>query len=130
MSKLNLHELTSLLLQSFLPAAARNHNLLVNDVPDGICIDSDRELAASVIGGLLSDMVTHVENSCIRLSAKSFDGIILLTVTDGNGHNNCGIIEGVQEAQPFTEKPGMIVSIANQSEKTATISFSFSNTAA
>jgi hypothetical protein len=130
MSKLNLHELTDRLLQSFLPVAVRHRNLLVNDVPADIYIDTDRELAASVVSGLLSAIVGHVENGCIRLSAKIFDTMILFSVTDKSGYNNCGIIEGLQNVQPMADKIGAVLKIADNQENAAVIAFSFSNTAA
>lgn len=97
MSTLNLNELAGHLLHSFLPAAARRHNLLVNDVPSDLYIDADRELAASVVSGLLLPIVNRATDSCIRISAKIFDSFILLNVTDGSGLNNCGVVEGSQD---------------------------------
>jgi hypothetical protein len=98
MSALNLHELSNRMLNHFLPVASMQHNLLVNEVPAELCIQSDRKLAASVLHAMVSGIVTQVENSCIRLSAKIFDGMILLSVTDGNGYNDCAVIEGMHEA--------------------------------
>jgi hypothetical protein len=98
MTTLNLNELAGKLLQSFIPAAARRHNLLVNDVPSDIYIDTDRDLAASVLSGLLQPLVVHATNTSIRISAKIFDTLILLDVTDGSGYVNCGVVEGLRRS--------------------------------
>jgi hypothetical protein len=96
MTTLNLNELSGRLIQSFLPVAVCRQNLLVNEVPADIYIDADRDLAASVLSGLIQPMITQTTNSCIRLSAKIFDNLVLLNVTDGSGHHNCGVVEGLR----------------------------------
>ena len=123
MPKLNLNELTNQLIRGFLPAAARQRNLLVNDTPYDLYIDLDHELAVSVINGLLSGIVGHIENGCIRISAKIIDNMILLSVADGNGYNDCGIIEdSLRSAAP-------VVNMVDIPEESPVITFNFPSAA-
>ena len=98
MPKLNLKKLTSSLLEDFLPAAVLHHNLLINDVPDGLYVEEDHALAKPVIRGMIRSILSESENKCIRLSARIFEGIIFLNITDGKENNHCGVIEGYQES--------------------------------
>lgn len=98
MPKLNLKKLTSSLFEEFLPLAVRNCNLLINDVPDSLYADKDHALARPVISGMIKSILSGAENKCIRLSARIFEGIIFLTITDGKDINYCGVIEGYQES--------------------------------
>jgi hypothetical protein len=99
MPKLNLKKLTSLLLQQSLPVACRKQNLLINDVPDSIFLGKDKALAIPVIRGLITSILSNTENACIRLSARIFDGMIFLKVSDGKENNYCGVIEGFEFAK-------------------------------
>jgi hypothetical protein len=96
MPKLYLKKLTSNLIQEFLPTAILHRNLLINDVPDNLFVEEDQVLATSVISGLIRNILSATENNCIRLSARIFEGIIFLNITDGKNNNHCGIIEGYQ----------------------------------
>lgn len=97
MPKLYLKKLTSSLFEEFLPAAVLHRNLLINDVPDNLFVEEDQALAKPVISGLLKNILSATENRCIRLSARIFEGIIFLNITDGKNNNHCGVIEGYQE---------------------------------
>ena len=117
MTTLSLHELTGRLLHSFLPTAARRHNLLVNDVPADLYVAADWDLAASVLNGLLYPAVTRLNNGCIRVSAKIFGDIILLNITDNCGYNNCGVVEGLQAVQSVNEKIGTVINMTSRRKK-------------
>lgn len=97
MPKLNLKKLTSSLFEDFLPAAVLHRNLLINDVPGSLYVEEDHALAKPVITGMIRNILSQAENRCIRLSARIFEGIIFLTITDGKDNNHCGVIEGYQE---------------------------------
>jgi hypothetical protein len=96
MPKLYLKKLTSSLFEEFLPTSTLRRNLLINDVPDNLFVEEDQVLARSVISGLISNILSATENRCIRLSARIFEGIIFLNISDGKNNNQCGIIEGHQ----------------------------------
>jgi hypothetical protein len=97
MPKLYLKKLASSLIEEFLPTAILHRNLLINDVPDNLFVEEDQALAKPVISGLIENIISVTENRCIRLSARIFEGIIFLNITDGKNNNHCGIIEGYQE---------------------------------
>jgi hypothetical protein len=99
MPKLNLKKLASSLFEEFLPSAVRNCNLLINDVPDSLYVDKDHALAKSLISGMISNILTDAGSKCIRLSARIFEGIIFLNITDGKDINYCGVIEGYKEGK-------------------------------
>jgi hypothetical protein len=97
MPKLNLKKLTSNLFEEFLPAAVLHRNLLINDVPGSLYVEEDLALARPVISGMIRNILPGAENRCIRLSARIFEGIIFLNITDGKENNHCGVIEGYQQ---------------------------------
>jgi hypothetical protein len=98
MPKLNLKKLSSSLFEEFLPTAVLHRNLLINDVPDSLYVDTDHALAKPVISGMIKSILSDAENKCIRLSARIFEGIIFLNIGDGKDINYCGVIEGYQES--------------------------------
>ena len=99
MPKLYLKKLTSSLIEEFLPTAILRRNLLINDVPNDLFVEEDKALAKPVICGLINSILSATENKCIRLSARIFEGIIFLNITDGKNNNHCGVIEGYQERE-------------------------------
>jgi hypothetical protein len=122
-----LQQLVGCLMTSFLPAAERNNNHFVNDIPDDVWIDADRELVASVLSGMIAAVVKNAKESCIRLSAKIYGNVILVHVKDYNSVNYYPVENGLQQLQPLAERVGGSVGVTSQRDNVTTFAFSFPN---
>jgi len=122
-----LDELAGSMIKSFGPLAARNKSVILNDIPDHLYIDTDPDIIAAVLSGLLSAVIRNAKESCIRLSAKIYTNVILVHIKDYNSLNFCPIENSLQQLQPMAEKVGGSVSVTSQRHNVATFAFSFPN---
>ena len=122
-----LQEMISRLVAGSLPAAVLNKSFMINDVPAGIKLFSNTEMITTVLSNLFNTVATHAENSCIRISAKSYSDVILVQLRDRNCINKLTIANSIQQAQPIAEKIGGYIGITSQWKTEATIVFSFPN---
>jgi hypothetical protein len=84
-------------------------------------------MLASVISSLLHTVVTHTENSCIRIAAKEYGDIILVHLKDSSNFNNYAVANDLQQIQALAKKMGGCVSITSRREENTIIAFSFPN---
>jgi hypothetical protein len=122
-----LRRMAGKLTESFRAIAERNQSYFVNDIPDQLYIDTDPELIASVVGGLLSAVVNNARESCIRMSAKIYGNVILLHIKDYNSIDYSNVGLNLSRLQPLAEKAGGAVSVTSQRQNVATYAFSFPN---
>lgn len=114
------------LVKSFLPQATRNKSFFVNEIPENLFIGNNPQLVASVLSGLISFVVSHTKDSCIRLSAKVYNQVILMHVKDCS--SSCHTVENeLRQLQPIAEKIGGIVSVTSHRMNVTTFAFSFPN---
>lgn len=119
--------LVSLLATSVLPTAVRRKSFIVNEIPREFHIAADENMLASVLGSLLHTVVTHTENSCIRIAAKEYGDIILVHLKDSSNFNNYAVANDLQQVQALAKKMGGCVSITSRREENTVIAFSFPN---
>jgi hypothetical protein len=122
-----LDELANRMIKSFSSQAIRNRNVFINDIPDHLYIDTDEDIIASVLSGMLSSVVRNAKESCIRLSAKIYGNVILVHIKDYNSINYHPVENSLQDLQPMAEKIGGCVSVTSQRHNVATFAFSFPN---
>lgn len=123
----NLRQMAGRLANSFLPVAMHNKSFFINDIPENLYVDTNPNLVASVLGGLLSSVVSHAKDSCIRLSAKAYSNVILVHVKDCNSFSHYSPENGLKQLQLLAEKMGGFVSVTSQRENVTTFAFSFPN---
>ena len=123
----NLHELTTQLVNTFIPTASSNKSFFVNDIPARLPLATNQQMLASVLSGLLSAIVTHAKDSCIRLSAKIYGNVVLVQVKDSASSNTAAVENEVRKLQPIAEKMFGSVSVTSQRKNLTTISFGFVN---
>ena len=75
-----LNDVVDCLINSLMPKAYSNKNFFVNDIPDHFQLEKELPVITSVLGGLLSTVISNVKDSCIRLSAKLYGNIVLVDV--------------------------------------------------
>lgn len=122
-----IHEATSRLVNTFMDKATRNKSFFVNEIPCDLLIDTDPELFASVLGGILCAVASSAKNSCIRLTVKIFGDVILVQVKESNGLNSYYMDIELQKLLPIAEKMRGSVSVTSQRKKITTITFGFPN---
>jgi hypothetical protein len=124
---ISLQQLTSGLINSFTIPALRNRNLLVNNITEDLLIDSNAQVVASILSGVLSAVVSHSKNSSISLSAKLYGDVVLIHIKDYNNAIGYTIDGGWQRVQALAVKIGGFINITNQRQNVTTIAFSFPN---
>lgn len=123
----NLRQLAGTLTDSFLPTATRNRNFFVNAIGSDIEIGQNREWIASVISGMLSTVVGYSRDTCIRLTAKKMDSVIIVEIQESGSVNSYTMACALQKIQSLAEKIGGSLHLSINKPQTTTISFSFPN---
>lgn len=122
-----LHALTDRLAGSFLPAAVQNHNFFVNDIPDDLAVEYNKEWLCSVISGMLAEVVRQAKNTCIRLSARKYGYIIVLEIQQGGHPAAYAKSNTIGQLQVLAEKIGGCLHVTSARPRTNLLSFSFPN---
>ncbi len=122
-----LHQLTDGLVNGFLPEAASNNNVFINEIPDQLHLATDRHMLASVLGGLLSAVVSYTKDSNIRLSAKIYGNVVLVQLKESTSFNTNAVENEVRKLQPLAEKMRGSVCVTSQRKNITTITFGFPN---
>lgn len=120
-----IHELVSRLSEGSMPFAISQHSLIVNDVPRELELNADENMVASILGSLLNTLITQTKNCCIRISAKQYGKIALLSLKESHSAGNRAFNGNIRQYQQLAEKVGGTVSISSHREKETTIIFSF-----
>ena len=123
---IELQKFVSRLQTEFQLTAIKQNSLIVNDVPVEMQVNTDPALLACIIKGLFNTMIGVCQNCCIQVSAKCFNNVVLLRITNNNENtfqNNFDI----KEAQAVAESLGGCITLNNQIKKGTAIIFSFIN---
>jgi hypothetical protein len=124
---ITLSQMVKNLTGSFQLFARRNKSVIVNDIPEDLFIDTDPELVATVLGGVISAVIKNAKESYIRLSAKTYGNVILVHIKDHNNFNYCPVENKLRQLSPLAEKIGGSVSVTSQRNNVTTFAFSFPN---
>ena len=124
---MSLHHLVNRLSESLEPAVRRNKNLILNNIQEDICPEINENMVASVLSRLMNLVILHTENSCIRISAKTFGNVVLIHVKDDGCLNYDSISLKLTEIQAQAEKIGGFVGFTSYRNRLTTIAFSFMN---
>lgn len=73
-----LYQLTDCLVNTLQPKATSNKSFFINEIPEQLPLAADRQMLASVLGGLLSAIAYNTKDSCIRLTAKTYGNVVLV----------------------------------------------------
>ncbi|WP_276499971.1 hypothetical protein [Terrimonas pollutisoli] len=75
-----LNDVVDRLINTLLPKASSNRSFFVNDIPHHLRLKKESPVITSVLGGLLSTIVSNAKDSCIWLSAKLYGNVVLVHV--------------------------------------------------
>lgn len=123
----NLKQLTTRVADSYLPVAVRNNSFFMNDIPDNMLLEHNQEWISSIISGLLSAVVMHAKETCIRFTARKYGHVVVLEIRESGCISTYAMACGLQDVQSLAEKIGGCLTISVNKEKTTTIAFSFPN---
>lgn len=121
---IHLQQFVSRLQTQFQLTAVKQNSLIVNDVPVRLQVNTDPALLACIITGLFNKMIGVYQNCCIQVSAKCFNNVVLLRITNNNENtfqNNFDL----KEVQSVAESLGGCITLNTQFKKGATVIFSF-----
>src|SRR4030095_1209407 len=124
------HPLTDVvdnIVTTLLPKATLNKSFFVNDIPDRFNLGRNSEAIASVIGGLLSTVVSYAKDSCIWLSAKLYGDVILVHVKSSNGFYSPGIERQIRRLQLIAERNRGTVGLTAYQNHVTSLTFGFTN---
>jgi hypothetical protein len=84
-------------------------------------------MLAAVFGSLLNAVISHTENSCIRVSAKLYGKVVIVNLKETHQPVTPSLALSLRQVQQLAEKIGGNISIGSDRNRPATIIFSFVN---
>ena len=124
------HPLTGIvdnIVTTLLPKATMNKSFFVNDIPDRFQLGRNSEAIASVIGSLLSTVVSYAKDSCIWLSAKLYGNVILVHVKSSNGFQSPAIKGQIRKLQALAGKNRGTIGLTICQNHITSLTLEFSN---
>lgn len=122
-SKLN--DVVDSLINSLMPKAFINKSYFINDIPDHFQLEKMSPVVTSVLGGLLSTVISNVKDSCIRLSAKLYGNVVLVHVKDSNGFSSHAIQGQLQQLQTLAERNRGTIGFTTHQHSITSLTFGF-----
>jgi len=80
--------LVSQLLSQFQPLAVEKRSFLLNDVPENFTVHTNESKLTAIMSSLMNSFINKSLDSCIRISAKRYNNIILLRLSHSNATMN------------------------------------------
>ena len=121
----SLKNLTSRLAENYLPVAVRNQSFFMNDIPEALRVEHNQEWISSIISGLLSAVVIHAKNTCIRFTARKYGHVVVLEIKESGCISTYAMACGLQDVQSMATKLGGTLSISIRKASSTMIAFSF-----
>jgi len=106
-----LKPLVDQILYSLLSGSVKRRNLVINDVPLGLPMAIDENIVALILGNLLSDIVTHTENDCIRISAFQNGLLAVISMKNNTISYDKSFALRMQTLQLTAQKMGGVIKI-------------------
>ena len=119
-----LKQIVSGLIAQWQPFAVKQRSFILNDVPGDFHLKIDVTALTMVISAIFNSMISRTSNSCIRISIKQFNDIILLRLKASNP-------SGYRCSQPDWHKINRLAAkiggciIENDSTKKKSVTLSF-----
>ena len=117
--------LVTQLLSQLQPLAVTHKSFIINDVPADFYATADKNNLTVVISSLLSSIISRSRSSCIRLSAKRYNNIILFQLRDSNVEFTHTPHHDWQEINMLAKKLGGCIIEDDIRKKHRIITFSF-----
>lgn len=122
----SLHTLADQLITNFLPAALRDRNSMINNIPTHFYININGHVISSILRQVLQAVVVNTSNSVIYLSAKEiYSTMIEVMIKDDHCFHAYGIALNLQDAVKSAKLIGGSLTISNPSKNVTAVSFRF-----
>lgn len=118
----NLFELVDRMVTSFLPAAVRNKNIFVNEIPGDLPLEQPNEWVASIITGLIGIAAVNTTGNFIRFSARKQEQVMILHMQE---FNKMPVNGELRQLQILAEKIGgnLSVTVQNPDKRITSLTF-------
>jgi len=113
------------ILYSLLSGSVRRRNLVINDVPLGLPMATDENFMARILGNLLSDIVSHTENDCIRISASKNGMLAVISMKNKTITYDKSFVLCMQTLQLIAQEMGGIIKIDKNEDQGTIMAVSF-----
>jgi hypothetical protein len=120
-----LNDVVDQLINTLLPKASSNKSFFVNDIPDHLQLKKESPVVTSVLGGLLSTVISNAKDSCIQLSAKLYGNVVLVHVKNAHGFNPHAIQSQLQQLQALAEKNRGTIGFTRHQSTITSLTFGF-----
>ena len=125
-TNLSLHELVDDVIKKSSQIPVNSKSLIENNVAGNLYINTNEDIVASVIDGLLHSMIINATEGDIHISAQElFGNTIKVFVRDNNCYNTYAVACNLKNMVPLAEQIGGFLNITNQRQKITTLEFSF-----
>lgn len=126
---ISLKELVSYLVDIYQPVAVKQNSFIINDVSESFSVNADEKLLTSLSSDLLSVILSHSQSSCIRVSARHHNNVVLLNIKTNDGSDFFKSICSIREIKALAEKLGGCITLNHLRKASNTITISFINLA-
>lgn len=113
------------ILYSLLSGSVKRRNLVINDVPLGLPMATDENFMARILGNLLSDIVSHTENDCIRISASKNGMLAVISMKNKTITYDKSFVLCMQTLQLIAQEMGGIIKIDKNEDHGTIMAVSF-----
>lgn len=125
----SLNRLVAELIAQLQPLAVKQHSFILNDVPGDFHVKSDRSTLTMIMAALLNRVIGRTFKSCIHVSVKRINHIILIRVKASNSLDSHPPQQFWQKINQLAATIGGCI-IENDLRKKGTITLSFPGHAA
>ena len=120
-----LNDVLDRLINTLLPKATRNKSFFVNDIPDHLQLKKESSVLTSVLGSLLSTVVSNAWESCIWLSAKLYGNVIMVHVKNSGIIGTRAIEAQLHVLQAIAQKNKGTIGFTSHQANITSLTFSF-----
>ncbi|MBC7886260.1 MAG: HAMP domain-containing histidine kinase [Ferruginibacter sp.] len=123
----NLHQLVASIAGNLLQTSVKRDSFIVNEITPEFQIATDEKILATVLNSLLSSIVNHTKQSCIRVKASAYEDIIFVSVREAGIFNTAAITGDLEHVKLLANKINGNVTMQIMENKFTDIQLSFPN---
>lgn len=123
-----LHSIVTELIEGAAPVAIDNRNSVINEIPDGLKIEANQGMVASILSKLVNTIVRHTRNSGILISARVY-GFVVLVQVKTSGSISPRLDDEMQSTALKAKRNGGVIELMHHQENQASVAYCFLNVA-
>ncbi len=126
-SNIALHLMINQLSLNNLSEAIKNENTIENNIPAELKVGTDMHKLASIVGSLLSSLVTHNKKTALQISVKKYHDVILMHFKANTEITHPEFPKTLESIQILAASIGGSVDVTSFRNNVSTIALSFVN---